>query len=161
MTLWDLDSGEVKTVLREIGSRSSGLLRNVFSMAFSHDGRTLAVDDMSGLVSLWDVAKGDVRTKFQRHGGRIFGMGFSPDDRLLATGQQDETIRIWDIASAAPLAAFAGHNRTQTRNVTFASDGRTLLTGGIRLATADRPRDGALQLWDLPASITPTKKAQP
>jgi WD40 repeat protein len=157
VTLWDLDSGEVKTVLRESGSRSSGLLWNVFSMAFSHDGRTLAVDDMSGLVSLWDVATGDVRTQFQRQGGRIFGMAFSPDDRLLATGQQDDTIRIWDIASAAPIAAFAGQSRTHARDVTFASDGRMLLTCGIRLATADRPRDGALQLWELPASIIQPK----
>ena len=157
ITLWNLDSGEVRTVLRASGDRSSGLLRNVFSLAFSHDGRTLAVDDMSGLVSFWDISTGQVRTKFQRHGGRIFGMGFSPDDRLLATGQQDDTIRIWDIASAAPVAALAGQSSTQTRDITFTSDGRALLVRGIRLAVGDRPRDGVLQLWDMPASLSSTK----
>lgn len=157
VTLWDLRSGEEKTVLRESGDRKSGLLRNVLSMAFSHDGRTLAVDDVSGIVSFWDLATGEVGARFKRHGGRIFGMSFSPDDRFLATGQQDDTIRIWDIATATPVAAFAGHSHTQVRDVTFSSDGTTLLTRGIRLATLERPRDGILQLWTLPDSLIQPK----
>jgi ferric-dicitrate binding protein FerR (iron transport regulator) len=156
VTVWDLVTGEVQATLRAAGDRTPALLRIVFSMAFSHDGRTLAVDDVSGLVSLWDIDTGEVKSKFRRHGGRIFGMGFSPDDRLLATGQQDDTIRIWDISSAAPVAAFAGHKSTQTRDVAFADDGRTLLTRGIRLATGGRPRDGIVQLWDLPATVNAT-----
>jgi WD40 repeat protein len=157
VTLWKLETGETKSVLRESGDQKSGLLRNVLSMAFSHDGLTLAVDDMSGLVSLWDIEMGEVRTKFQRLGGRIFGMSFSRDDRFLATGQQDDTVRIWEVSSAKPVAAFAGPARTQVRDITFASDGRTLLTRGIRLATEEHPRDGILQLWDFPVPLTPTK----
>jgi WD40 repeat protein len=156
LTVWDLGNGEEKTTLRANGDRASGLLRVVFSMAFSHDGRTLAVDDVSGLVSLWDLATGEVKSKFQRQGGRIFGMGFSPDDRFLATGQQDDTIRVWDIASATPIAAFAGHKQTQARDVAFSSNGRLLLTRGIRLATPERPRDGIVQLWSLPPSVNST-----
>jgi ferric-dicitrate binding protein FerR (iron transport regulator) len=150
VTLWDLATGKKTQVLDGNANEFTEILRNVFSLAFSHDRQTLAIDSSSGLVTIWDVATGRIRTAFQRHGGRTYGMAFSPDDRLLATGHQDGIVRLWQVDTARTLAAFVGRSPAHVRAVSFTPDGRSLLAREIRLATHDARRDGAIQIWDVP-----------
>ncbi|WRZ78365.1 hypothetical protein OG251_43280 (plasmid) [Streptomyces sp. NBC_01237] len=107
----------------------------VLSVAFSPDGRTLAIGDF-GDARLWDVASGKARTVLT---GRdpVDSVVFSPDGRTLAIGY-DEQVRLWDVASGKIRTTLTGHSDS-VDSVAFSPDGRTLAIGDY----------GQVRLWDV------------
>jgi WD40 repeat protein len=76
----------------------------VRSVAFSHDGRLLAVGVFGGSVAL--VSTADWKPTGRRlagHSARVTAVEFSPDDRTLLTGSADGTARLWDVGTRRPL----------------------------------------------------------
>jgi WD40 repeat protein len=78
----------------------------VFSIAFSSDGKTLASSSTTGTLKLWDVTQAcDVtqagqpaKISIEAHKNRISSVAFSPTNHnLLATGSWDGTIKLWYI----------------------------------------------------------------
>jgi len=71
--------------------------RYLTSIAFSPDGRTLAVSE-GGLfyVSLWDVKTGKAISRLKGHKDVVTSVAFSPDGKFLASGSGDKTVKIWD-----------------------------------------------------------------
>ena len=80
-----------------------GLPGAVEQLAFSPDGRTLAIlapgpdprKVHSRWVLLWDVAAGREREALEWHGQRVRSLAFSPDGEWLATGADDGLVRLW------------------------------------------------------------------
>jgi WD40 repeat protein len=71
------------------------------SIAFSPDGRLLAVADVNR-VRLWDVAGRRELRGFEGHRGIITSLAFIPDGKALATGSEDGTALIWDLQGVMP-----------------------------------------------------------
>ncbi len=113
---------------------------SVSSVAFSPDGKTLAVGG-GGAVILWDVAsRRPIGKPFAGHTGFISGIAFSPDGQTLASASADNTIILWDVASGRPKGQpLAGHI-DWINCVAFSPDGRTLASGG---------EEGTIILWDV------------
>ncbi len=113
----------------------------VVSVAFSPDGRTVAVGDLGGEVGLWDVATGR-RTATLAEGGSVDSVAFSPDGRILAVGNADGEVGLWDVATGRSIAALA--EGPPVDSVAFSPDGRTLAVGDLV---------GDIGLWDVATGL--------
>lgn len=128
--LWDLGSGEPTLLAGHTGGANT--------VAFSHDGRTLATGSIDSTIRLWDMTTGKTITTLEPHAHYVIAVAFSPDDRTLATASVDSTIRLWDAGTGDATATLFGH-RDFVNSLAFSSDGRTLVTGSM---------DATIRLWD-------------
>ncbi|MFE2716958.1 trypsin-like peptidase domain-containing protein [Streptomyces mirabilis] len=120
--------------------------REVYSVAFSPDGHTLATGSIDHTARLRDVATGKTRTVLRGHRGPVWSVAFSPDGRTLATASEDRTVRLWDVATGKTRTILTGHTDWVSW-VTFSPDGRTLATAS---------KDHTARLWDVATGKTRT-----
>ncbi len=85
--LWDVATGTERAALR-------GPAGAVVALAMSPDAKTLAAAGYQGVINFWDLATGEIRSKWLRHPG-AHALAFSPDGQALATGGFDGTIHVW------------------------------------------------------------------
>jgi WD40 repeat protein/serine/threonine protein kinase len=142
--IWDAASGQL---LRALPGHDVG---DGCSLAFSPDGRCLAVGTAGRLVKLWDTAAWtELRTLEPPAGGQILGLSFRPDGAQLAVacgtlewqGSEGE-VSIWDVATGQPVRSLRGHIGGAFA-VAFAPDGKRLASSGVE--------DATIKLWDVEA----------
>jgi WD40 repeat protein len=104
-------------------------------MAFSPDGKTLAVGGGVGLVSgevighvtLWEANTHQLRGTLGGHRGAVCKLAFAPDGNILATADGD-TARIWNLRGGRERVLLKG-NGGLIPGLAFSPDGKTLATG--------------------------------
>jgi len=126
-TLWNVSDPSDP---RQLGQR---LLLADGALAFSPDGRTLAVADGSFDVQLWDIADPSSPRRVATlvgHTDSVNALAFSPDGQTLASGSDDTDAILWNVSDpshATRLTTFAG-DPAGIAAVAFVPDGRYLLT---------------------------------
>ncbi|KUM81650.1 PQQ-binding-like beta-propeller repeat protein [Streptomyces griseorubiginosus] len=130
--IWDLATGTLHTA-------RTGISGPVRSVAFTADGRTLAVvmvraDDEQ--VTLIDAKTGHARRTIRPGDGILLSLAFSPDGRTLVT-IGNRTVKAWDTRTGQLRTTFT--TGTRVGSPAFSPDGRTL-------AVTD---EVGVQLWDL------------
>jgi hypothetical protein len=141
--LWDTTTFESRGVL-------PGILQPALAVAYSHDGRLLAVatgdatrPTKKGFTRLYDAA-GNLQFELEGHNRAVTAVAFSPDDSVLATASADESIKLWNTTSGKEVRELEGHSRP-VNSVAFLADGKRLLSvcGGRAVGGNE------LKLWDL------------
>ncbi|MGV9601333.1 protein kinase domain-containing protein [Streptosporangium sandarakinum] len=112
----------------------------VYSVAFSSDGKTLATGSRDRTARLWDVNSSiPTDSPLTGHTKGVNSVAFSPDSKTLATGSGDKTARLWDAATRTPIGRpLTGHTKGVS-SVAFSPDGKILATGS---------GDKTARLWD-------------
>jgi WD40 repeat protein len=114
-----------------------GHISDVFSIAFSPDGKRLATASADHTAKLWDALNGRELLTLHGHTGDVRGIAFSPDGKRLATASADHTAKLWDAFSGRELLTLSGHADVVI-GVAFSPDGKRLATTG----------GGIAKLWD-------------
>jgi WD40 repeat protein len=122
---------------------------NIFGLALSNDGGTLAVAGMDSHVVLW---KPEDSAKFQNIIGRMAQSSsystqfitFSPDNTRLLVGA-DADLQLYDVATLKEVMPFGGH-RGWVDYVAFSPDGQRLITGSAQINLHFKE----VVTWDVP-----------
>ncbi len=134
--LWNAKSGELIAAL-------PGLTGEIFSLALSSDGRTIAAGDAAGVVHFWDAQTREKLGSVSTHLRYVLSLDFSPDSRTLAIGAGfwDETapISLCDVNTREIQGVLRGHQAGVTC-VKYSPDGKSLASGSW---------DRTIKLWDL------------
>jgi WD40 repeat protein len=109
------------------------------SVAFSLDGKLLAIGDTNGEINLWKVPETQLLISSKGHASIVLSVVFSPDSRMLASGSADGTVKLWDCSTGECLKVLQGHIGNAW-SVAFSPDGHSLASGS---------GDGTLRCWDL------------
>jgi WD40 repeat protein len=107
-------------------------------LAFSRDGKTLAVGSWAGGISLWETTTGKRRLRLQNDGKEVYTLALSPDGKLLVTGSSDGGISLWDARTGKARATLQGP--VTPASTAFSPDGKVLAVSGW---------DATIQLWDV------------
>jgi len=141
--------GEVAVIdlaKNEVVAHLSGQTARVTALAFSRDGKRLAVASGEpaklGLVKLYAVT--EAGPKFEPKGELTgakdiqYCLDFAPDNKTLAVAGYDRIIRLWDVDTLKVVRELKDHSDT-VYGVAFSADGKLIAS-----ASADR----AVKVWD-------------
>jgi WD40 repeat protein len=87
--VWDAATGRELFSLRGLKEWADGV-------AWSPDGRRIAVASWDKTVKVFDADNGLERFALRGHESQVQGVAFSPDGSILASGGGDQTVRLWD-----------------------------------------------------------------
>jgi WD40 repeat protein len=128
--------------LARIGTVRWHQSREISSVAFSPDGKTLASGGLDRTIRLWDATTGKEARRLTGHQHFVSWLAFSPDGKTLASAGNDRTVRLWETGTGKKVR----HGKAQAVCIAFSPDGRTLASCGQRLQ--DRKGLAEIGLWD-------------
>ncbi|KAG9392353.1 hypothetical protein J8273_5343 [Carpediemonas membranifera] len=119
---WDSATGQcIRTMKHEC---------EVYAVAVSPDGSTIASGGRDNLVKLWDAATGQQTQTLSGHTEFVWRLAFSSDGRTLVSGSADKTAKVWDVERGQCRLTLTGHGH-HVYGVAISPDGSTIYTGSV------------------------------
>jgi WD40 repeat protein len=138
LRLWDVATGTQQRALEHPSLTTS--------VAFSPDGKTLAVGTVAATLHLWDTATGQELLqldKMNEQWGALGSLSFTPDGKTLAVASVDRKIHLLETATGREVGTLTGHSH-QVLTVAFSPSGRLLASGSM---------DQTVRLWEVNAGL--------
>lgn len=137
ISLWDTATGQL--IEERLIENENNLIN---TLAFSLDGKVLAVGTESGIPLFINMATGNSTEGYGEgiiHTGWISSLAFSPDGGVLAAGTDGSVINLWDAASHKSIGKPLHVHNTPVFGIDFNHDGTMF---------ASTSSDGQIILWD-------------
>jgi WD40 repeat protein len=109
------------------------------NLAYSPDGRLLALLSEEGELRVYDVGTGKETFRAAGESWGAWCVTFSPDGKRLAWVGGVDRIHVWDVGARKPRPPLVAA-KTRFRCVAFAPDGRSVVSGD---------KGGRVRLWDV------------
>jgi WD40 repeat protein len=120
-------------------------LEHVHALAFSPDGKTLAVAGGSpaekGVVELWSWPEAKRLGELTGHADVVYDVVFCDNGVTLATASGDRTIKLWNVAKRDATHTLEGHSGP-VLCLALSPDGKLLCSGSV---------DQTIRVWDVAA----------
>ncbi len=111
----------------------------VLSLAFSPNGKFLAIGDMNSEIRLYQVGDWKQLNILKGHTDWVSAIAFNHDSSILASGSEDQTIKLWNVTNGQCLNTLQGHEQG-IWSLVFTSDGKVLVSGSD---------DKTVKIWDV------------
>jgi WD40 repeat protein len=132
-------------LLRILDAETGDLIRTCptsisygLSLAYSRDGKLLAVGGSEGIVELWNVESGQLVRTFKGHVQEVFSVVCSPDGTHLASAGADGCVKVWDTTGNGDIISIP-RDREHFSGIFLSPDGRMAIT---------RVGPETMQLWN-------------
>ena len=136
--LWDLNNPKPE-VLGDADAEES-----VTVVAISHDGKKVALGELSGQVRGWDRAsKRAYFSTGELVDGYVSVMQFTPDDKDLVVGFDTGDVKVLSAETGKVIFGFRGH-KDKVSAIAVAKDSGTLVTAS---------KDQTIKLWSLKSGL--------
>src|SRR5262249_34721782 len=140
--VWDNKLSKPATTILQTGGKEGN--KEVFSIAFSPDGKTLATGSYDTFVRLWSLSTGRLLIPpLAGHTNIVYCVAFSPDGSTLASSSADGSVKLWNMRTKRSHATLRGHGPQVVQAVAFAPPSRGLRC--ILLVSA--AYDGSIRFW--------------
>src|SRR5262249_3486185 len=121
------------------GTANLELSASVHALAYSADGKLLALGCGDKLVRVWDIEAQKPKVTLKGpHTDLIHAVAYSPDGKTIASGGYDKLLVLWDVDKGKERALLKDHTE-QVRGLAFSPDGKLLASAGW---------DKTVRLWD-------------
>ena len=115
--------------------------QSAWSLAYSADGRRVAVGTWGRSIEIWDVASRERVAQLEGHDATVWSVAFHPEDPgLVLSSAGDGTVRMWDVEEGIDVLVLDAIPGADVLSCAFGPDGQTILAAGA---------DELVHVWDL------------
>jgi WD40 repeat protein len=136
----------------EAEPRFKGHEDEVWSVAYSPDGRHIASGSRAGDVRIWDVDSGDMLCRYDSRSKGVHSIAYSPKGDRVVCGSYDFQVRVLDARTGREVRTLSDHTDI-VFGVAFSPDGRSVASGGGSRAVpggfVPGTRDHVVRVWDV------------